>query len=147
MSSNPIRWAVFVGGLIGALIVATVPVVTAASATSTHASDPEHRQIAVTALSSFKVVLTATRGPGPVAPTATVTAAGYRRSGAHWKLIASKRVGKANQWFWFSVQTCSLTATQLQGVSPVTTYDSIKISLLITPAVGCSRTFSEHWRP
>ena len=147
MFSNPIRWAVFVGALIGALIVATVPVVTAASATSTHASDPGHRQIAVTALSSFKVVLTATRGPGRVAPTATVTAAGYRRSGVHWKLIASKRIGKAFQWFWFSVQTCSLTTTQLQGVSLVTTYDSIKVSLLVTPAVGCSGTFSESWRP
>jgi hypothetical protein len=78
---------------------------------------------------------------------ATVTAAGYRRSGSHWKLIATKRIGKANEWFWFSVGTCSLTTTQLQGVSPVTAYDSIKVSLLIAPALGCSGTFSKHWRP
>ena len=147
MFSNPIRWAVVAGALIGALIVATVPVLTAASASSTHASQPQHRQIAVSILSSFKVVLTATRGPGQVAPMATVTAAGYRRSGAHWELIASKRIGEANEWFWFSVETCSLTTTQLQGVSPVTAYDSIKVSLLNTPAIGCSRTFIKHWRP
>ena len=78
---------------------------------------------------------------------ATVTAAGYRRSGTHWKLIATKRIGMANQWSWFSVDTCSLTTTQLQGVTPTTRVASIKISLLITPAIGCSRTFSKHWQP
>jgi hypothetical protein len=70
----------------------------------------------------------------------------YRRSGTRWKLIARRRIGKANQWFWFSVQTCSLTATQLQG-EPPTASDSIEVSLLITPAIGCSGTFSERWKP
>jgi hypothetical protein len=142
MISSAIRRAV----LAGALITATVAVLTAAPAGATGASQPQHRQIAVSALSSFKVILTATRGPGQPAPLATVTAAGYRRSGTHWKLIARKRVGKANQWFWFSVQTCSLTTTQLQG-EPPTASDSITVSLLITPAIGCSGTFSEHWKP
>jgi hypothetical protein len=143
MISSAIRRA----AVAGALIAATVLVITTASASATGASQPQRRQIAVSALSSFKVILTATRGSGQPAPMATVTAAGYRRSGRHWKLIATKRIGKANQWFWFSVETCSLTTTQLQGVSPVTASDSIKVSLLITPALGCSGTFSKHWRP
>lgn len=141
MISSAIRRA----ALAGALITATVPVITAASASATSASQPQHKQIAVSALSSFKVVLTATRGPGQP-PMATVTAAGYRRAGTHWKLIAKKRIGKANEWFWFSVQTCSLTTTQLRG-EPPTASDSIEVSLLITPAIGCSGTFSERWKP
>jgi hypothetical protein len=45
----------------------------------------------VTTLSSFKVVLTATRLPGGgPAPVATVTAAGYRNTPQGWKLIANK---------------------------------------------------------
>jgi len=80
-------------------------------------------------------------------PTATVTAAGYQRSGAGWKLIAVKRVGAPNQWFWFAVDTCSLNITQFQGVSPVQNTDSIKVSLLATPALGCTQPMSEHWKP
>src|SRR5215467_13680969 len=110
-----------------------------------HAS-PQHRQIGVAELSGFKVVLTATRGTGQP-PTASVTAAGYQRSGAGWKLIAVKRIGAPNQWFWFAVDTCSLTITQFKGVSPVQNIDSIKVSLLATPALGCTQPMSEHWKP
>jgi ABC-type amino acid transport substrate-binding protein len=131
--------------VIAALITTAVLLTMSAAVSATGASQPR-RQLAVTTLSNFKVVITATRGPGHP-PMATVTAAGYRRSGTHWKLIATKRIGTANQWFWFSVDTCSLTTTQLQGVTPTTRVASIKISLLITPAIGCSRTFSKHWQP
>src|SRR5215467_5161351 len=99
-----------------------------------HHASPQHRQIGVAELSGLKVVLTATRGTGQP-PTATVTAAGYQRSGAGWKLIAVKRIGAPNQWFWFAVDTCSLNITQFQGVSPVQNIDSIKVSLLATPAL------------
>ena len=126
-------------------LLATVAVAGAAGA-SQHNASPQHRQIGVAELSGFKVILTATRGTGQP-PTATVTAAGYQRSGAGWKLIAVKRIGAPNQWFWFAVDTCSLNITQFQGVSPVQNADSIKVSLLATPALGCTQPMSEHWKP
>ena len=129
----------------GAGLLATVAVAGAAGA-SQHNASPQHRQIGAAELSGFKVVLTATRGAGQP-PTATVTAAGYQRSGAGWKLIAVKRIGAPNQWFWFGVDTCSLNITQFQGVSPVQNTDSIKVSLLATPALGCTQPMSEHWKP
>jgi hypothetical protein len=141
ISSAPRRLAV-----IAALITAAVLLTMTAAVSATGASQPQRRQLAAATLSNLKVVITATRGPGRP-PTATVTAAGYRRSGPHWKLIATKRIGTANQWLWFAVDTCSLTTTQLQGVTPTKRVASIKISLLITPAIGCSRTFSKHWQP
>jgi hypothetical protein len=128
-------------------LLATVTVAGVAGASQPpRAAGPQHRQIGAAELSGFRVVLTATRGPGQP-PSATVTAAGYRRSGAGWQLIAVKRIGAPGQWFWFAVDTCSLDTTQFQGVSPVQTVDSIKVSLLATPALGCTRPLSEHWKP
>jgi hypothetical protein len=121
------------------------------AAGATGASQPQRRQLAVTTLSDFKVVLTATRElRHPY--LATVTATGYRRSGSGWKLIATKRIGKASGWFWFSVQTCSLKTTQFKNNAvspspPVVRFDTIQVSLLITPAIGCSRTYSKRWTP
>jgi hypothetical protein len=120
-----------------------------AAATATRASQPQQRQLAVATLSDFKVVLTATREPGhPL--LATVTAAGYRRSGSAWMLIATKQIGKPSGWSWFSAQTCSLTISQLKNNTvspspPVVRFDSIKVSLLITPAIGCSGTYNKRW--
>jgi len=123
----------------------------AGAASATGASQPQQRQLAAATLSDFKVVLTATREPGhPL--LATVTAAGYRRSGSAWTLIATKQIGKASGWSWFSVETCSLTITQLKNNTvspspPVVRFDSIEVSLLITPAIGCSDTYSKRWQP
>src|ERR1700722_14954155 len=78
---------------------------------------------------------------------ATVTAARYQRSGAGWKLIAVKRIGAQYPWFWFAVGTCSLAITQFQAGSPVRNVHSIKVSLLATPALGCTKPFSERWKP
>jgi hypothetical protein len=133
-------------------VVTTVAVAGAAGASlhnarpQHHQTSPQHRQIGAAELGGFKVALTATRGTGQP-PTATVTAAGYQRSGAGWKLIAVKRIGAPNQWFWFAVDTCSLNITQFKGVSPVQNVDSIKASLLATPALGCTNPVSEHWKP
>jgi hypothetical protein len=126
-------------------LLATVAVAGAAGA-SQHNASPQHRQIGAAELSGFKVILTATRGAGQP-PTATVTAAGYERSGTGWKLIAVKRIGAPNQWFWFAVDACSLNITQFHGVSPVQNADSIKVSLLASPALGCTQPISEHWKP
>jgi hypothetical protein len=134
-----------------ALVIAAGLLTTLAAASATGASQPQRRQLAITTLSDFKVVLTATREAGhPL--LATVTAAGFRRTGSGWALIAVKRIGKASGWFWFSVQTCALKTTQLKNNTvspspPVVTFDAIKVSLLITPAIGCSGTYSKHWTP
>lgn len=123
----------------------------ATAATSAHqASQPQHRQIGVTTLTHFKVVLTATRGGPGHWLQATVTAKGYRRSDGHWTLIAAKRVGPVNGWEWFSVDTCSLTTTQFKPHAPsppFIPFDSIKASLPLGPALGCSATFSKRWTP
>jgi hypothetical protein len=134
-----------------ALVAAVGLLVVVPEASATGSGQPQRRQLAASTLSDFKVVLTATREPGhPL--LATVTAAGYRRSGSHWKVLARKRVGKARGWFWFSVKTCALTTTQLKNNTaspspPVVRFDSIKVSLLITPAIGCSRPYSKRWTP
>jgi hypothetical protein len=133
-----------------AALVAALGVVTTVAASAAGASQPQRRQFAVTTLSDFRVVLTATR-TGRHSLMATVTATGYQRSGSHWKPIATTRIGKAGGWFWFSVDTCSLTVTQIKntktGNPPAVAYDSAKVSLLITPAIGCSPTYTEHWKP
>jgi len=45
------------------------------------------------------------------------------------------------------VGTCSLAITQFQVGSPVRNVDSMKVSLLASPALGCTKPFSEHWKP
>jgi hypothetical protein len=142
--ANSVRRVAVAGALIGA--VGLLGATAAASATGA-SSAPQRRQIAVATQSDFRVVIIATREPGSP-PVAKVTAAGYRRIGSQWKLISVKRIG--GQWFWFSVETCSLTTTQLRNVSKppmVLAVRSIKVSLLITPAIGCSGAFSESWKP
>ena len=122
---------------------AAAPSASAAGAIST----PE-RQIAVAALSGFEVVLTATRSPGPSAGTATVSAAGYENTAQGWKLIAAKTIGKPNQWFWYSVSVCGLTVTQLKPESSsAAPSDTVTVTLLMTPALGCSGAITEDFGP
>jgi hypothetical protein len=134
-----------------AVIIAACLIAVAAAVSAHGANQPQRRQLAVTTLAQFKVVLTATRGGPGHRLQATVTANGYRRSGGHWTLIAAKRVGPVNGWEWFSVDTCSLTATQfkdnVQPSPPFIPFDSMKVSLLLGPALGCSTTHSERWTP
>jgi hypothetical protein len=142
MISTTMRRAAIMGALITAAVMLTATVAFGA----TGASPPQRRQLAVATLSNFKVVLTATRGPGSP-PNATVTAAGFRRSGGRWQLISTKRIGRVNGWFWFSVDTCSLTTTQFRSVPRTHRVASINVRLLVTPSIGCSRTYTEDWRP
>lgn len=136
---------------VSAIVACLIGVTTAAAVSAPGAGQPQRRQIAAATLTGFRVVLTVTRGGAGHRLQATVTAAGYRRAAGHWRLIATRRVGKVNGWFWFSVEPCSLTATQLtnnvQPSPPVIVSDSMKVSLLITPAIGCSRSYRQHWRP
>lgn len=118
----------------------------AAGSATDAAARPQRRQLAVTTLSSFKVVLTATREPGPYA-YATVTAGGYRHTQRGWKLIATKRIGRASGWSWYATDVCSLTVTQLKPEpSSAAPSDTITVSLLWGPAIGCMRPDTTHWR-
>jgi hypothetical protein len=142
MISGAMRRIAAVGALLA--VVGLTTMVAAVGATG--ASQPPQRQIAVTTLSGFKVVLTITRRSGQP-PMGTVTAAGYRRTGTHWTLISTKRIGKANRWFWYSTDTCSLKTTQFKGAAPTREVDSITVRLLMTPALGCSGPITEQWKP
>ncbi len=123
-------------------LLAVLPLASSASGAATH---PQRRQLAVTTLTGFKVVLTATREP---AESATVTAAGYRHTSRGWKLIATKRIGKASQWSWYATEVCSLTATQFRPLpSSAANSDTITVSLLWGPAIGCQGPYTERWRP
>ena len=109
---------------------------------------PQRRQLAMTTLTgSFQVVLTATRSPGTApAPLATVTAAVYRFTSRGWRLIATRRIGKASGWFWYSAGVCSFTVTPLvPATGPPRTSNTITVSLLITPATGCSGPYTTRW--
>ncbi len=107
------------------------------------------RQIAVAALSSFKVVLTATRNPGQSAgASASVSAAGYENTAQGWKLIAARTIGNPDQWFWYSVSVCGLTVTQLKPEpSSAAPSDTVTVTLLMTPALGCSAAITEDFSP
>jgi hypothetical protein len=92
----------------------------------------------------FTVVLTATRVSRL---DATVTASGYRRTARGWKLIATRRIGKPAGWSWFATEVCSLEVTQLRPVpSSARPADSITVSLLWGPAIGCLGPYTRHWR-
>ncbi len=121
-------------------VLAVLPFASSAGGAAAHA---QQRQLAVTTLSSFKVVLTATREPAG----ATVTAAGYRHTAGGWKLIATKRIGKPSQWSWYATEVCSLTATQLKPLpSSVANADTLTVSLLWGPAIGCLGPYTSNWR-
>lgn len=112
---------------------------------------PQQRQLAVTSLSGFEVVLTAIREAGPEPGqqlAATVTAAGYRHTARGWELIATRRIGGASQWSWFATDVCSFTATQFKPLpSSAANSDTITVSLLWGPAIGCLRPYSKSWQP
>jgi hypothetical protein len=130
-----------------ALTPAAALATTSSGAVITHASSanhPQRRQLAATTLSSFKVVLTATRDRQPGQNLkAAVTAAGYRATSHGWKLIATKRLGT---YFWYSTEVCSLTVTQLKPEpSSAAPSDAMRVRLLLTPALGCGRPVTERW--
>ena len=128
---------------------AVLPLASSATGAAAH---PQQRQLAVTALSDFKVVLTATRSPGTgPGPMATITAAGYRHTAHGWKLIATKRIGAAGRWSWYATEICSLTVTQTKpgppsGSPAAVQWDSITVSLLWGPAIGCLPPITTNWR-
>jgi hypothetical protein len=128
---------------------ATAGAATAGAAKDSAAGHAQRRQLAATTLSDFEVVLTATRSPGTgSAPAATVTASGYRHTASGWRLIATRRIGKANGWSWFATQVCDLKVTQFKPEpSSAKNSDAITVKLLWGPAIGCLGPYKERWRP
>jgi len=128
--------------VLAAILLVVAPAIGAA------AGEPasQHRQIGVTSLSDFKVVVTVTRGPAGSPPMATVSATGYKSTAHGWASIGTRRIGKADQWFWYATAVCAVRVTQYKGEdSTEVRSDTIKVSLLITPALGCSGTFAASW--
>lgn len=112
----------------------------------TGATDLQQRQLAVTTLSNFKVILTATRQAGTL--NATITAAGYRSTSQGWKLIAVKQIGKTGFWSWFATDVCNLNVAQFKPEpSSATPADKITVNLLWGPAIGCVGPYTKHWQP
>jgi hypothetical protein len=108
----------------------------------------QQRQLAVTTLGGFQVVLTATRSAGNEPdPMATVTAAAYQQTASGWTLIATMQIGDASQWSWYATGVCSFTVTALApAANPiVTASESITVSLLATPAIGCVGPYTSDW--
>ena len=130
---------------VAALAATSSPSAPRAGAANGASQHPQRRQLAVTTLSSFKVVLTATREP---AESATVTAAGYRHTPRGWELIATKRIGNSSRWSWYATEVCNLTVTQLKPLpSSAANSDTITVSLLWGPAIGCLGPYHKSWRP
>ncbi len=124
-------------------LLAVLPL--AGSAAGATTGPPQQRQLAVTTLSRFKVVLTATRVSRL---DATVTAAGYRHTPRGWKLIATKRIGKAGFWSWFATDVCNIKVTQFKPEpSSARPADSMSVLMLWGPAIGCLGPYTRNWQP
>lgn len=132
--------------MLGALMTAAVMLGTGTAAVGATTPSWPSRTLGVETLSHFQVVVTATRTPGSP-PRATVTVSGFRRVGRRWQLISTQRVGLRGQWFWFSVDICTLSASQFRGSAPVRRVAISRISLLVTPSIGCSATFTNRFVP
>lgn len=145
MLVSPRRVAVAAGAVLLAVLT-TAAGVTADGGTADGAtvSAPQQRQIAETTLSSFRVVLIATRVGG--SPNATVTAAGYRIVAGHWEPAGQQRIAAAGAWSWRQTEVCGLTVTELNPEpSSAPLSETLTVSLLISPARGCSKDFSKSW--
>ena len=132
--------------VLGVLMTAAVMLGTGTAAVAGTTPSWQHRTLAVETLSHFRVVVTATRTLGSP-PRATVTVTGFRRVGSRWQFISTQRVGRSSQWFWFSVDVCTLSASQFQGSAPTRRVAISRLSLLVTPSIGCSGTFTSSFRP
>jgi hypothetical protein len=147
MTLSPRRTAARTASAVALVAAAVIPLAgSAASATAHHA--PPHRQLGVTTLTNFRVVLTATQASRTSAPSATVTAAGYRRTAHGWRLISVQRIGRPGFWSWFATQVCSLRTAQYRPQpSTATPADSITVKLLWGPAIGCLGPYTRTWKP
>lgn len=150
MLTRPRRTAALTASAVALVAAAVIPLAgSAASATAHHQAArhaPQHRLLGVTTLSNFRVVLTATKASHTSAPSATVTAAGYRHTAHGWKLISVQRIGRPGFWSWFATEVCSLRTAQFRPQpSTATPANSITVKLLWGPAIGCLGPYTRTW--
>ena len=147
MTLSPRRTAALTASAVALVAAAVIPLAgSAASATAHHA--PPHRQLGVTTLTNFRVVLTATQASRTSAPSATVTAAGVPAHRARLAADLGAADRPAGFWSWFATQVCSLRTAQYRPQpSTATPADSITVKLLWGPAIGCLGPYTRTWKP
>jgi hypothetical protein len=94
--------------------------------------------VASSTAADFRVLVTATKGPGGNAPSATVNIAAFRKVDGKWKSLGSRRVGDTNGFFW-KVLTGprSLSEFSISANTPERT----SLRLLVSPALGWSPVY------
>jgi hypothetical protein len=127
-------------------ILGTVAIVAAAGVTTTAAlgpatARPATRRIVYAKLDhDLEVIVTATRGSGEGgAPTATVSFDAFRLVGGERVPLGSDdAVGRPNGWFWYVVTgPAAVCRFSVRDHPPI----MLKLSLLISPSIGCSDVF------
>jgi hypothetical protein len=140
-------------GLAGVLVPAAVLASTGSPARPADSPGPlQQRTLAETTLPHFRVVLRITRPLDEPAAGSTVVADGYLPAAHHrWKLFGAAQVGPGGGAFWASEQVCSFEVSQwgpvpAHGSPAMATSDAMTVSLSPTPAIGCERAVTRHWR-
>ncbi len=150
MMAMPRRAAALTASAVALVAAVVIPLARSPARATAHHQGArhaaQHRLLGVTTLSNFRVVLTATKASSTSAPSATVTAAGYRHTAHGWRLISVQRIGRPGFWSWFATQVCSLRTAQFRPQpSTATPANSITVKLLWGPAIGCLGPYTRTW--
>ena len=121
--------------LAGVLASLAIPGATGAAEPVTAAT------IASSTAADFRVVVTAVKGPGGEAPSATVNIAAYRKVDGKWKSLGRRSVGRPNGFFW-KVLTGPRSISQFSISADAPERTSLR--LLVSPALGWSPVY--HFR-
>ena len=125
-----------------ALVALAAVLASLAVAGVTGAAEPvKPATVASSTASDFRVVVTATKGPGGAAPSATVNVAAFRKVDGKWTALGHRTVGRPNGFFWKvltgprSISEFSISANTPERTS---------LRLLLSPALGWSRVYHFH---
>ena len=137
-NKHRMRYAALAAGI----AVVAAATVTGASATgNAKGQGPQQRLIASSTLGHDRqVTLTAVRSTADPS-AASVRLAVYTYSGGHWKLQDQTSVGERDGWFWYPL-TGSSAVCQFSTASA--SPEPIKVSLLVTPSIGCPPDYQYH---
>lgn len=124
-----------------ALIVLTAALAVLAVSGTADAAAVKPATIATSTAADFRVVVTAAKGPGGEAPSATVSVAAFRKVGAKWTSLGRLQVGRPNGFFW-KVLTGphSISQFSISASSP----EQASLRLLLSPALGWSPVYRFH---
>jgi hypothetical protein len=126
---------------LGAVAILAAAGVTTTVALVPATARPTMRRIVYAKLDhDLEVIVTATRGPSEGgAPTATVSFEAFRLAGGERVPLGSDdAVGRPNGWFWYVVTgPAAVCRFSVDDHPPI----MLKLSLLISPSIGCSDVF------